>query len=78
MNDAFGGAEPQFRFTGNCSNPGFGQISSTYSSQNRFSTGTWTNQINLDRLPTKPEDLHVKMENESKTVSFWKIRSQHR
>merc|ERR1711976_239999 len=69
MNEAFGGAEPLFRFTGNCSNPGFGQFSSTYSDNNRVGTGTWTHKINLDRLPTKPEDLHVKMENESKTLS---------
>merc|ERR1711996_30991 len=69
LNDAFGGAEPPFRFTGNCSNPGFGQFSSTYSGNNRFGTGIWTHKINLDRLPTKPEDLHVKMENESKTLS---------
>merc|ERR1711868_180735 len=69
MNDAFGGAEPLFRFTGKCSNPGFGQFSSTYSGNNRFGTGTWTHKINLDRLQTKPEDLHVKMENELKTLS---------
>merc|ERR1711976_940374 len=69
MNEAFGGAEPLFRFTGNCSNPGFGQFSSTYSGNSRFGT-TWTHKINLDRLPTKPEDLHVKMENESKLSQF--------
>ena len=69
MNEAFGGVEPLFRFTGNYLNPGFGQFSSSYTDNSRFSTGTWAHKINLDRLPTKPEDLHVKMENESKTLS---------
>merc|ERR1712209_298386 len=69
MNEAFGGAEPLFRLTGNCPNPGFGKFCSTSSGNNRFGTGKWTHKINLDRLPTKPEDLHVKMENESETLS---------
>ena len=66
MTEAFGGPDPLFRFTGCGPNTGFPQFSG---SSNRFGTGTWAHKINLDRMPTKPEDLHVKMENESKTLS---------
>lgn len=30
---------------------------------------TWKHMINLTQCPTKPEELHVKMETESKTLS---------
>lgn len=30
---------------------------------------TWKHMINLAQYPTKPEELHVKMETESKTLS---------
>ena len=37
---------------------------------NQFGTGTWAHKINLDWLPTKRQDINVKMENELKTLSI--------
>jgi len=35
----------------------------------RKSENGWSHVVNLCQYPTKPEDLHVKMENDSSTLS---------
>ena len=42
-----------------------GQISQC----SQYEEKTWTHMINLTQCPTEPEELHAKMETESKTLS---------
>lgn len=81
MNDAFSGSDPLSRFSGCGQTIGNRARTTCGRKMNRFQrpgfsgegsqcgNGMWCHRISLSHLPTKPENLHVKMENETRTLS---------